>query len=260
MGNTEKLPTVLSFCSGYAGIERGLDLAGFRHRVLSYVEIEAFAIENLVNKMEAGKLDPALIFTDLKLFPSRIFRDKVELITGGYPCQPFSTSGARAGEEDDRHLWPIIRRKVQDIRPNRCFFENVEGHITLGLSTVLSDLEEDGYDTTWGIFSASEVGGHHQRKRVFILANSREKRGQNWVPRSFGQIEERDSSKSDNSSYKPDGWERPSDWSIEPSVCRMVDGCPNRVDRIGMLGNGVVPSTAALAWTILNERFNEKII
>ena len=81
MDNTENLPTVLSFCSGYGGIERGLDLAGFRHRVLAYVEIEAYAIENLARKMEEGVLDAAPIYSNLKTFPSEIFRDKVSLIT-----------------------------------------------------------------------------------------------------------------------------------------------------------------------------------
>jgi len=170
--NTEELQTAISFCSGYGGIERGLDLAGVNHRVIAYVEIEAYAIQNLVSKMESGILDAAPIYTNLKTFPSEIFRGAVDIITGGYPCQPFSQAGKRQGEEDPRHLWPHIRKHVDTIKPTRCLFENVEGHISLGLSTVISDLEEDGYRTVWGIFSAEEVGGHHQRKRVFIMGDS----------------------------------------------------------------------------------------
>lgn len=172
MDNPEQLPTVISFCSGYAGIERGLDLAGVEHRVLAYVEIEAFAIANLVAKMEAGELAPAPIWTNLKTFPAHLFRDCVDIITGGYPCQPFSAAGARKGADDPRHLWPFIRRHTRTIRPARCFFENVEGHISLGLSSVISDLEEDGYAAAWGIFSAEEVGAPHRRKRVFIMADT----------------------------------------------------------------------------------------
>jgi site-specific DNA-cytosine methylase len=168
----EELPTVIAFCAGYGGIERGLDLAGLEHRVIAYVEIEAFAIANLVNKMEAGQLPPAPIYTDLKTFPAHLFRDRVDLITGGYPCQPFSAAGQRKGTDDPRHLWPYILDHIRSIRPVQCFFENVEGHISLGLSTVISDLEEDGYRATWGIFSAREVGAPHQRKRVYILGNS----------------------------------------------------------------------------------------
>jgi DNA (cytosine-5)-methyltransferase 1 len=169
--NTKKLPTVISFCSGYGGLERGLDLAGVKHRVIAYVEIEAFAIANLVSKMESGQLVPAPIFTDLKTFPAHLFRDCVDIITGGYPCQPFSAAGKRLGTEDPRHLWPYILDHIKAIRPVRCFFENVEGHISLGLREVIGDLESAGYNSTWGIFSAAEVGAPHQRKRVYILGS-----------------------------------------------------------------------------------------
>ena len=171
MDTTKELPTVIAFCAGYGGIERGLDLAGIEHRVIAYVEIEAYCVANLIAKMEAGELAPAPVYTDLKTFPAEVFRDRVDIITGGYPCQPFSQAGNRKGEDDPRHLWPYIRRHIQSIRPIRVFFENVEGHISLGLSTVISDLEEDGFRSTFGIFSAAEIGAPHQRKRVFIMAN-----------------------------------------------------------------------------------------
>ena len=179
MGNTEESRnplSVLSLCSGYGGIERGLELAGVRHRVIAYVEIEAFAIANLVAKMEAGELDAAPIYTDLKTFPAHLFRGAVDLITGGYPCQPFSAAGKRLGAADPRHLWPFIWQHITAISPRRVFFENVDGHISMGLSTVVSDLEELGYQTTWGVFSAAEVGAPHQRKRVFILAKRTDSR------------------------------------------------------------------------------------
>ena len=173
MDNSEQLPTVISFCSGYAGIERGLELAGIEHRVIAYVEIEAFAIANLVAKMEQGDLVPAPIWTDLKTFPAHLFRDSVDIITGGYPCQPFSVAGRAQAFNDPRHLFPYILDHVRTIRPSQCFFENVEGHINRGLESVLQDLEGAGYDSTWGIFSAEEVGAPHQRKRIFILGNAK---------------------------------------------------------------------------------------
>ena len=330
----KELPTVLSFCSGYGGIERGLDLAGFEHRVIAYVEIEAYAIALLVKKMEEGELPPAPIYTDIKTFPSEIFRDKVDLITGGYPCQPFSAAGKRLGEDDPRHLWPHIRRHIESIRPVRCFFENVEGHISLGLREVISDLESLGYKTTWGIFSAREVGAPHQRKRVYIMADSnngqRELKDQeiragrdsavdggkyladsNGVRCDRGQLPNRVSERSmeieaqqrpkqsvvrsqvkgcsgdsgenkladtisarseiglsgqersnqerhsgiiDNCGGEQGGWQNALHWSPEPNVGRVVDGCPDRVDRIRLLGNGVVPQTAGKAWATLNAR------
>ena len=250
MDTTKELPTVVAFCAGYGGIERGLDLAGFRHRVVAYVEIEAFAIANLVSKMEAGLLPPAPIYTDIKTFPSHLFRGKVSILTGGYPCQPFSAAGKRLGEDDPRHLWPHIRRHIEAVRPIQCFFENVEGHISLGLSTVVSDLEEDGYRTTWGIFSAREVGAPHQRKRVYIMANTDSALGTRGSIPNGVHKEHTDVDSGSNTSRRVATFK----WPTEPRVGRVVDGSTNRVDRLRMLGNGVVPQTAAKAYITLTER------
>ncbi|MCK5132093.1 MAG: DNA cytosine methyltransferase [Candidatus Sabulitectum sp.] len=168
---TKNAPTVLSLCSGYGGLEIGVERVLGGLRVLAHVEIEAFAIANLVNKMETGRMVPAPIWTDLKSFRSEIFRGHVDILTGGYPCQPFSAAGKRKGKDDPRHLFPYIIDIIKGVRPRLCFFENVEGHISLGLREVLESLEEAGYTATWGVFSAAEVGAPHQRKRVFILAH-----------------------------------------------------------------------------------------
>ena len=170
--DTSKAVTHLGLCAGYGGIELGLQRAIPDLRTVALCEIEAFAIANLVSKMEAGLMDPAPIWPNLKTFPWEAFRDRVDILTGGYPCQPFSAAGQRKGKQDPRHLWPWIADGIRLLRPRICFFENVEGHISLGLSDVIEDLAGMGYRTTWGIFSASEVGAPHQRKRVFILAVS----------------------------------------------------------------------------------------
>jgi DNA (cytosine-5)-methyltransferase 1 len=172
--DTTKNRTILSLCTGYGGLERGIEAVIGECFKLAYVEIEAFAVANLVNKMETGKLDPVPICTDLKTFDAKPFRGCVDILTGGYPCQPFSAAGKRNGEDDPRHLWPYIRTIIMDCKPRQCFLENVEGHLTLGISEVLSDLEAMGYRSEVGIFSATEVGAPHQRKRVFILADSSE--------------------------------------------------------------------------------------
>jgi len=278
--DSEELPTVLSLCTGYGGIERGLELAGFEHRTIAYVEIEAFAIANLVTKAQSGQLAPAPIWTDLKTLPVEIFRDRVSLITGGYPCQPFSSAGKRAGKDDPRHLWPYIRDIIQAVRPVRVFFENVEGHISLGLSSVLSDLEEDGFRTTWGIFSAREVGAPHQRKRVYIMAHSdngqRElqnkeiRAGRDTIIDGSYQLAYSESQRvqglwasgqqepcahgQEKISMREGEGSREAQWPVEPGLGRVVDGCADRVDRIRLLGNGVVPQTAAKAWRVLNDR------
>ena len=170
--DTAKAITHIGLCAGYGGIELGLGRVLPTLRSVALCEIEAFPIANLVSKMEAGLMDAAPVWTDLKSFPWESFRDRVDILTGGYPCQPFSAAGKRAGKDDPRHLWPWIADGIRILRPRICFFENVEGHISLGLSSVISDLEELGYKVSWGIFSAREVGAPHQRKRVFILAYS----------------------------------------------------------------------------------------
>jgi len=180
--DTSQAVTHLGLCAGYGGIELGLKRAIPSLRTVALCEIEAFAISNLVAKMEAGLMDPAPIWPDLKTFPWAAFRDRVDILTGGYPCQPFSAAGQRRGKDDPRHLWPYIADGIRLLRPWCCFFENVEGHISLGLSDVIEDLAGMGYRTTWGIFSASECGAPHQRKRVFILAYRCDKglQGREW--------------------------------------------------------------------------------
>ena len=332
--DTAKQPrNVISFCSGYAGIERGLELTGLELRTLAFVEIEAFAAANLVAKMETGALVPAPVWSNLKTFPSHLFRDRVDILTAGYPCQPFSNAGKRAGKDDPRHLWPYIKEHIQAMRPVRCLFENVEGHISLGLREVIEDLERLGYKTAWGIFSASEVGAPHQRKRVYILAdsslsngidaetypqcaNSNGERSHHSAINKPGRVEwgaelqhkqigelrqiRVDVADSDNAGQQPserqgqarhdigrrgqelaysdsEGLQRSGNsentgskkqkpdeqqlagcstvsvgnWPPEPGLGRVVNGGADRVDRLRLLGNGVVPQTAAKAWTVL---------
>ena len=250
MGSSKKL-AVVSFCTGYGGLERGLTLAGIEHRVVACVEIEAYVIANLVQKMESNKMDSAPVWTNVKTFPGKGFRGKVDILTGGYPCQPFSVAGQQLGTEDPRHLWPFILQHIKTIKPVQCFFENVAGHINRGLEQVISDLESAGYNSTWGIFSASEVGAPHQRKRVFILADS------NRIG-SQGEWENSNTKGWEGSKKRPlglcNGTSGGSDWKIEPELGRVANGITNRVDRIRLLGNGVVPQQAALAYLTLNKR------
>lgn len=166
----EELPAVLSICTGIRGIERGLNRAIGRTRTLAQVEIEAFAIENLLAGMEAGILDAAPIWSNLKTFPSYPFRNEVDILLGGYPCQPFSTAGNRGGDTDPRHLWPQIENIIGTVNPLCCFFENVAGHLTLGFDQVYRSLSDLGYAVEAGIFTAEEVGAPHKRERLFILA------------------------------------------------------------------------------------------
>jgi len=181
--DTPQTITHVSLCAGYGGIDLGLKRAIPDLRTIAFSEIEGYACANLVAKMEAGLLDAAPIWTNLKTFPWSEFRGKVDILSGGYPCQPFSAAGKRLGTEDPRHLWPFIADGIRLMQPRLCFFENVEGHISLGLRAVIEELGSIGYKTTWGIFSAREVGAPHQRKRVFIMAHRKCEGLEGWISR-----------------------------------------------------------------------------
>jgi DNA (cytosine-5)-methyltransferase 1 len=96
--------------------------------------------------------------------------EPVDVITGGYPCQPFSTAGHRKGRNDERHLWPYVHTAIRTLRPDIAIMENVAGHLTLGFGDVLADLAAIGWDAQWTTVRASDVGACHRRARLFILA------------------------------------------------------------------------------------------
>lgn len=263
--------THLSLCTGYGGIDLGLSRVLPDLRTIAYCEREAFAVANLLSKIEQGALDSAPIWTDLKSFPWSDFRGLVDILSGGYPCQPFSKAGLRRGKEDPRHLFPWILEGISIMRPGYCFFENVEGHIERGLQDVLGDLEREGYETAWGMFTAEEVGYPHQRRRVFILAKLPDtdcirlsNRSAQEYPAKAGLDAQRQSWASrpaplGNQSRIP---ARPGDHprAFEPRrtivshLGRDVDGLAGgmveseRIDRLHLLGNGVVPQVAAVAF------------
>ena len=193
----------LSLCSGYGGIDLGLRSVLPTVRTIAYVEIEAFAAGNLVEKMESKQLDEAPLWTNLKTFDARPFCGLVDILTGGFPCQPFSHAGQQKSTDDPRHLFPDIERIIMECKPRIIFLENVEGIIsskyggeegTSVLKYVLGRLEALGYRATASIFSAEECGAPHQRKRVFILAvsdtDSKRCEGQSKIDSSQATLEE----------------------------------------------------------------------
>jgi len=286
-GNVDNTQNIISFCTGYGGLELGIRRAGVDVRTVCYCERETYVQAVLVKAIEEGRLDSAPIWSDLSTFPASEFRGKIRGITCGYPCQPFSSSGKRQGEKDPRHLWPRIREHARAIGVQWIFAENVEGHISLGLSTVISDLEEDGYKVAAGIFSAEEVGAPHRRKRVFILGNSTSKRpcggskditrvqsevfgqgskdvaksksrqsgkqetGNRWQGISGGSQETRWPARPGEEQYE---WESPR--TVVTRLGGKPYGSPYRNKRLALLGNGVVPQTAELAWTSLWKEMN----
>ena len=97
--------------------------------------------------------------------------DPVDVMCGGYPCQPFSAAGQRKGTDDERHLWPYFAEAIRRVRPRYVVLENVAGHRSMGFDCVLGDLASMRYDAQWCSVRASDVGAPHRRERLFILAH-----------------------------------------------------------------------------------------
>ncbi len=164
----------LSLCSGVAGLELGLRLAlGPTYQTVAFCERDAYAAAALVARMEDAALDHAPIWDDLESFPGWAFRGKVDILSAGFPCQPWSVAGKRGGTDDERWIWPAIWRIICDVEPAIVFLENVPGLLVPdGIGEVLGSLAELGFDAEWTCLRASDVGAPHQRNRVFILADA----------------------------------------------------------------------------------------
>lgn len=161
----------ISICTGYDGIGLGIGLVESEYKNICYVEREAFAVANLVTKMQEGVLDEAPVWSDLKTFDGAAWRGQVDLVTAGIPCQPFSKCGTQQKTKDERWLWPALWRVVCQVQPRYLFLENIAEFMGGGLGSVISDLAEMGWSAEWGMFSAAEVGAPHQRRRFFLLAH-----------------------------------------------------------------------------------------
>ena len=134
--------------------------------------------------MRGGSLDAAPIWTDLATFDGRAWRGKVDCISAGFPCQPFSVAGKREGTDDDRWLWPDIAWIIGEVEPEWVFLENVPGLVSGGgLEPVLWSLAQMRFDAEWDHFSAAEVGASHKRERVFVVAH---RKGVNGGVQLFG--------------------------------------------------------------------------
>jgi site-specific DNA-cytosine methylase len=269
----------------------GLMLAEPGYHTRCFVEWEEWPRAVLIAAQRAGYFAPAPIWTDLRTFHARPFRGAFDTVLAGYPCQPFSAAGKRGGADDPRHLWPDVARVIEQCHPEWVFLENVPGHVTLGLETVLRELWGMGYTPAAGLFSAAEVGAPHQRLRIFILAHTGcaelegQQRGERdphrWQvpdghPALPGGAGLHPPGPGDHGGWaavlaaRPDlapalgfddclAWARhmsedpegPFKAAAEPALRRMADGLAHRTRALRLLGNGVHPLAAAHAWRTL---------
>jgi DNA (cytosine-5)-methyltransferase 1 len=222
--------TVGSLFSGIGGLDLGLERAG--HKVIWQSEIDPFACKVLkkhwpkvVNHGDIKQIDWATV-------------EPVDIICGGYPCQPFSTAGKRKGTDDPRHLWPWVRTAISELQPQYAILENVRGHLSMGGLQVIGELAEIGYDAEWRVVSAAGVGAPHQRERIIILAypNSSRWQGSVWTQETCSAFSRF------NDTSTTERWRE--HWFSEPGMGRVANGIPKRMDKLRGLGNAVVPQVA----------------
>ena len=152
-----------SLCTGYGGLDMGLQSV-IGGEVLWQFEYDKHASKILKHNHPHIPNHGDITATDWDL-------PRVDWLTAGYPCQPFSTAGKRKGTDDARHIWPYIKDAIRVLRPRGVLLENVAGHLSLGFGQVLGDLAAIGYDARWVCVRAADAGAPHSRKRLFIVAN-----------------------------------------------------------------------------------------
>ncbi len=297
---------VLSLFSGVGLGDYGLELAGME--IVGQVEVDDYC-----QKILALRWPDVPKWRDIKTLDTKEL-PPIDLVAGGFPCQPFSVAGKRKGKDDDRNLWPQMLRVIREVSPTWVLAENVPGIIPSYLDQVLSDLEAEGYAWEAVVFPAHALGAPHRRDRLWIVGHARlfgqtkhevktmgieqssqdvadsEHNGQSQtkgkhtedkqhkgrseesesVEQSSGSGSRSDVSKNVSHSERERlrRWEVPIDrghesenqqnwdkggsktfkylrlWETEPNVGRVVDVCPNRVDRLKALGNGQVVACA----------------
>ena len=239
-------PTFGSLFAGIGGLDLGLERAGWR--CAWQVEIDDYAKRVLAKHWpDVPKWD------DVRTFPPA--GDwSVDLIAGGFPCQPFSSAGKRRGTNDKRWLWPEFARVIRVLRPRFVFVENVPGLLDRGLRYVLGDLADIGFDAEWQVLPAAAFGAPHARHRVWIVAYAqhpdthckRLHRAGADAARQSGKVQPR---YEQGRIFGSVGEALPrsilgSWWETEPRVGRLANGVSSRLDRLRGLGNAVVPQVA----------------
>ena len=222
---------VLDLFSGIGGFSLGLERAGMQ--TAAFCEIDTYCQQVLERHWPN-----TATFGDIKQLTSRRPHNdgilSIDIICGGYPCQPFSVAGKRRGENDPRHLWPEMYRLIRELGPRWVICENVAGHVELGLDAVLADLENAGYTATPFIIPACAVGAPHRRDRVWIVAHAAGLR----LPRPLGPHQRQPAPKLPPEAIR---WELP-----QPFTLGSDDGIPNRLERTQAVGNAVVPQIPEL--------------
>ena len=253
----------LDLFSGIGGFALAARWAGIN--TVAFCEIEPFA-----QKVLKKNFPSVPVFPDICKLKRSDINGTVDIITGGFPCQPFSIAGKKRGTDDDRDLWPQMFRVVKEFKPTWVIGENVANFVGMAFERTKTDLESEGYEVQPLIIPACGLNAPHKRDRVWILAYSDSNRrakgnrtnigvnetGENtyrkWKTNTnnIGRTSEAVADakiiyaqRLDDRSWEGEPWGS-SWWETEPDVGRVAHGVPNRVDRLKGLGNAIVPQVA----------------
>ena len=200
-------------------------------RTVCAVEADGYRRSVLLARQDDGCLHPFPIWDDVRTFDGLPWRGRIDVVSGGFPCQAYSSAASGKNNADD--LWPEMRRIVADVAPRYVFAENVARR---AIDAAADDLEAMGYQTRCIALSASDLGGDHVRRRYWLLAHADDKskllRGKYAEMARSASIYHRV-------------------WEAEPDESRMADDLASRMDRIAAAGDGQVALVAAAAWRLM---------
>lgn len=270
----------LSLFTGAGGGILGTHMLGWRP--IGYVEWDDYCQRVLAARITDGLIPSAPIFGDVREFvqsgAAEQYRGFADVVSAGFPCQPFSNAGNQLGADDPRNMWPATADVIRAVRPAHVILENVPGLLTCGYAgTVIGDLAKLGYVGQWGCISASSQGARHRRLRWWVVAHANNEWSERWKQQQescTGTGDVANAAKIKDCSYsehagswqhsrpkrKPRGscvCGRIQAWPGDPAdipesgLGRVVDGLAPQVDRIGACGNGQVPRVVAAAWELL---------
>lgn len=278
--------THFSLFSGIGGIDLAAEAAGFT--TVCQCEWADFPMEVLKKHWPQVPKFKDITTVTKEAFFEKTGRETTTLISGGFPCQPFSSAGKQRGFEDERYLWPEMLRVIRAIRPNCVVGENVPGILKIAARQVVEDLEREGYNAIVFNFEAAAVGAWHRRSRFFFVGIAE---GRLTSDAESERSEGQPSARTAEQDEKP--WEMQPDavysigtaihntvcgrfdrdarrrespeladgrqWAAEPGVGRVANGLPCRVERIRALGNAVVPQQEYPIFRALAEELNRRI-
>ena len=273
--------THLSLFSGIGGLDLAAEWAGF-------TTVGQCEFADYPTKVLEKHWPDVPRWRDVRTLTKESFYERtglrtVDVISGGFPCQPFSVAGKQKGKGDDRYLWPEMLRVITELRPRCVVGENVPGIIKIAAGQVVKDLERAGYHVVVFNFEAAAVGAWHRRSRVFFtgLADVADADGSGLQGREQPETPDAAEDAGEQPSRVPAGecseavydamcrgcagdarWGKSQEladgrcWAAEPDVGRVAHGIPNRVDRLKCLGNAVVPQQAYPIFRALKEELD----